>query len=118
VHATLWSYIKGAWQQNNYLYTENGTSVPAVLQSPTPGLSTVLGAIDVGFQWNAGKGVGLYQFCLSTVAPGGCDLFTYKGATLSATVPSIPANGVTVYATLWSNINGAWQQENYLYTEQ
>jgi hypothetical protein len=118
VYATLWSYIKGAWQQNNYLYTESGSPVPAVLQSPTPGLGTVLGTTSVSFQWNAGSGVSLYQFCLSTIAPGGCDLFTYKGAALSATVLSLPANGTTVYATLWSYINGAWHQNNYLYTEQ
>jgi hypothetical protein len=77
-----------------------------------------LGTTNVGFQWNAGRGVTLYQFCLSSVRAGACDLFTYKGSALSATVPSLPANGATVYATLWSCINGTWQQNNYLYTEQ
>jgi len=118
VYVTLWWRVNGIWQQNNYLYTESGTPVPAVLQSPTPGLSTVLGTTNVGFQWNAGRGVTLYQFCLSSVRAGACDLFTYKGSALSATVPSLPANGATVYATLWSCINGTWQQNNYLYTEQ
>jgi hypothetical protein len=118
VYATLWSDIQGTWQQNNYLYTESGSPAPAVLQSPTPGLSTVLGTTNVGFKWSAGSGVTLYQFCLSTIRPGACDLFTYKGAALSASVPILPANGVTVYATLWSDINGVWQQNNYHYTEQ
>ncbi|MGA2851211.1 MAG: hypothetical protein ABSE46_19575 [Terracidiphilus sp.] len=120
VYATLWSHMNGAWQPaNNYLYTESGTTVPATLQSPTPGLGTVLGTSNVGFQWNAGTGVTLYQFCLSAIGPGACDLHTYKGTALSATVPSLPANGVTVYATLWSYINGVWQPpNNYLYTEQ
>jgi hypothetical protein len=117
VYATLWSSIKGAWQENNYLYTESGTPVPAVLQSPVPDLSTVLGTSNVRFQWNAGTGVTLYQFCLSTVKYGACDLFSYKGSALTATVSSLPPNGLTVYATLWSYIKGAWQENNYLYTE-
>jgi putative component of membrane protein insertase Oxa1/YidC/SpoIIIJ protein YidD len=118
VYATLWSKIQGTWQQNNYLYTESGSLAPGVLQSPTPGLSTVLGTSTVSFVWSAGSGVSLYQFCLSAIAAGECDVFLYKGTALSAIVASPPANGATVYATLWSEINGTWQQNNYLYTEQ
>jgi hypothetical protein len=118
VYARLYSQINGTWQYNDYLYTESGTAVPATLTSPTPGLGTVLGTTSVSFQWTTGTGVSLYQLNLSAIAPGGSDLYLYKGAALSTSVPTLPANGVTVYARLYSKINGAWQYNDYLYTEQ
>jgi hypothetical protein len=37
---------------------------------------------------------------------------------MTATASTLPANGAKVYATLYSYINGAWQHNFYLYTEQ
>jgi len=118
VYATLYSYINGAWQSNSYVYTESGTPVPAILQSPTPGLSTVLGTSNVAFQWSTGAGVSLYQLNLSAIAPGDSELYSYKGTATIATAASIPANGVTVYARLYSKINGVWKYNDYVYIEQ
>jgi sugar lactone lactonase YvrE len=118
VYARLYSYINGVWQHNDYVYTESGTPILAVLTYPTPGLSTVLGTSNVLFQWTAGTGVSLYQLNLSAVAPGGSELYLYKGTATSANVPSLPANSAKVYATLYSYINGAWQQNDYVYKEQ
>jgi hypothetical protein len=42
----------------------------------------------------------------------------YKGTALSTSVATLPANGVTVYARLYSKINGTWQYNDYVYTEQ
>ena len=118
VYATLSSYIDGAWFENSYLYTEGGMTVPAVLLSPTPGLSTVLGTSDVEFQWSAGTGVSLFQLNLSAVALGASDLYLYKGAATSVNVPKLPGSGATVFARLYSKINGVWQYNDYVYTEQ
>ncbi|MGA2848437.1 MAG: Ig-like domain-containing protein [Terracidiphilus sp.] len=118
VYATLSSYINGAWQSKNYVYTETGTTVPAVLQSPTPGLSTILGTSNVAFQWSAGTGVTLYELTVSAVAPGGSELYFYKGSATAQTVPTLPANGAKVYARLYSYINNAWVYSDYVYTEQ
>jgi hypothetical protein len=115
VYARLYSYIKGAWLYNDYVYTESGTLVPAVLTSPTPGLSTVLGATGVNFQWTTGTGVGLYQLNLSATIPGAGDLYVYKGSATSTTVPSIPANGAIVYARLYSKLNGEWVYDDSVY---
>jgi len=117
VYATLYSKINGTWQANAYLYTESGTPVPAALTSPTSGLSTKLGTSNVAFQWTAGTGVTDYELNLSTIGSGLSDLFLYKGTATSAVVSAIPANGVTVYATLSSKINGVWQSNAYVYTE-
>ena len=116
--ARLFSFINGAWQHNDYLYTESGSPTPATLISPTPGLGTVLGTSNVAFQWDSGTGVAIYQLNLSAVAPGASDLYLYKGTATNTTVPTLPANGATVYARLWSKINGAWQYNDYVYTEQ
>jgi hypothetical protein len=118
VYATLYSYINGAWQSNAYVYTESGASTPAALTFPTPGAGTILGTSDVLFQWNAGVGVADYQLNLSAVAPGDSDLFLYKGTALSATATTLPANGVPLYARLYSKINGVWQYNDSVYTEQ
>jgi len=117
VYARLYSKINGAWQYNDYVYTEGGIPTPAALTSPTPGLSTVLGTSNVTFQWSAGVAVSDYQLNLSAIAPGDSDLHLYKGTSLTATVTTLPANGVVVYARLYSKINGVWQYFDYVYTE-
>jgi hypothetical protein len=77
----------------------------------------VLGASNVPFQWTAGTGATLYQLNLSAIAPGDSDLYSYKGSATSTIVPTIPGNGVTVYARLYSYINKTWQYNDYVYTE-
>jgi hypothetical protein len=118
VYARLYSYLNGAWQYNDYQYTESGTATKAVLESPTPGLGTVLGTSGVVFQWSTGTDVTVYQLNLSAIAPGDNELYTYKGTATTATANSLPANGSTVYARLYSYLNGSWQYNDYVYTEQ
>jgi hypothetical protein len=118
VYARLYSLIKGTWQSNDYEYTESGSPTPAALTSPTPGTSTILGTSGVQFQWTAGTSASEYQLNLSAVAPGDSDLYLYKGTALSATALTLPANGVKVYARLYSDIDGKWLYNDYIYTEQ
>jgi len=118
VYATLSSDIDGIWYENSYVYTEGGVTVPAVLTTPTPGLGTVFGAGNVEFQWTAGAGVSLYQLNLSAVTPGSNDLYVYKGTATSANVLRLPGNGATVFARLYSKINGVWQYNDYVYAEK
>jgi len=53
--------------------------------------------------------------------PGSSDVYnSADAATTSLTtglVSGIPTNGVTLYARLYSKINGAWQYIDYTYTE-
>ena len=116
VYARLYSKINGAWVYNDYVYTESGTPTPAALTSPTPGVGTILGTSNVAFHWNAGIAVTDYQLNLSAVAAGDSDLYSYKGTATSATAATLPDNGVKIYATLYSKINGVWQSNNYVYT--
>jgi hypothetical protein len=87
--------------------------------SPTPE-STLTGS-SATFSWSAGVGVTQYEFRLGTTVPGSSDVYnSADAATTSLTtglVSGIPTNGVTLYARLYSKINGAWQYIDYTYTE-
>jgi hypothetical protein len=75
----------------------------------------------VTFSWSAGGGVTQYEFRLGTTVPGSSDVYnSADAATTSLTtglVSGIPTYGVTLYARLYSKINGVWQYEDYTYTE-
>jgi serine protease len=93
-------------------------SAAAVLQTPSPGLSTILGTSNVQFSWSTGTGVTGYSFTLGTSGAGSTNLYSSGTTTkTTVTVPTIPASGVTVFATLGSLIGSTWQYANYVYTE-
>jgi hypothetical protein len=124
VYARLWSEIGGVWSSHDYTYTEATAGVspaptPAVLQSPTPG--STLGNTAVKFTWSAGVGVTGYKLFLGTTGVGSYNLYGSGDKALTATtvtVASIPANGVKVYARLYSEIGGVWKFNDYTYTEK
>jgi hypothetical protein len=88
---------------------------PAVLTTPTPG--TKLGGSSVTFTWTASSGVSSYSLWLGS-APGTYDLYhLLPTAALTTTATGLPTNGTTIYARMWSMINGAWQSSDYTYTE-
>lgn len=116
LYATLFSKINSTWEPVNYIYTEAGTTVLAAMSSPAPG--SVLPGSSATFTWAAGNGPTAYLLYLGSIAPGTANL--YSSGTLSgtsATVTGLPTKGATIYATLFSQINGAWQSVNYTYTE-
>jgi sugar lactone lactonase YvrE len=117
LYARLYSWINGAWQYTDYTYKESGTPVKAVLTSPTPGAT--LGA-SATFNWTAGSGVTTYELRVGTTGAGSKDVYNSSESVTSALTTgavSIPAFGVTLYARLYSWINGAWQYNDYTYTE-
>jgi len=104
----------------NAIATSSGFAVAtaAVLTSPTPGVSTVLGTSGVAFQWVGNTGTTAYQLYLGTTGVGSSNLFSSGTITASSvTVSSLPSTGVTVYARLLSEINGTWLSNDYVYTE-
>jgi hypothetical protein len=118
VYARLWSEINNAWLYNDYVYTES-PGAAAVLTTPAPGAGTVLGTSDVVFSWTAGTGVTQYALQIGTEGVGSANLYKSKLVTAqTVTVPSLPANGATVYVRLFSEINNAWVFNDYTCTEQ
>ena len=62
-------------------------------------------------------GAGASQYWLTVGSTPGAQEFYSQGLTsLSATVSAIPTDGSTVYARLWSLLNGGWQYNDYTYT--
>jgi hypothetical protein len=114
IYARLYSIINGATQYNDYTYTAE-TVPTSKLTSPAPG-STLTGA-SIKFTWSAVTGVSAYDLHLSAVSPGGYDLYVSGHVTTtSATVKDIPVNGKTIYARLYSIVNGVTYYNDYTYT--
>ena len=116
IYARMWSEINGVWQSTDYTYTASGSAVKAVLTSPAPG-STLTGS-TVTFGWTAGTAVTAYSLWLGTTGVGSSNLYnsTPPLTTLSTTVTGLPITGGTIYARMWSEINGVWQSTDYTYT--
>ena len=117
IYATLWSQINGVFQSAAYTYTEEKpTPVPAALTTPAP--SSTLAGSSVTFDWTKGTGVTAYKLWLGTTA-GSLNLYSSGNTTAtSVSVTGLPTNGATIYATLWSQINGVFQSAAYTYMEE
>jgi serine protease len=117
LYVRLYSYINGAWQYNDYTYTEYGVPTPAVMITPAP--SSTLNSSSVTFTWTAGVAVSQYLMHVGTTGAGSSDI-TNTGSlhTTSTTITGIPTTGGTLYVRLYSYISGAWQYNDYTYTEQ
>jgi hypothetical protein len=114
VYARLFSVIGGKSQHNDYTYAEAGS--PAAMTSPAPGKT--LGTSGVTFTWTAGYGVTEYNLWLGTTAAGSSNLYSSGWVTAtSATVAGVPPKGATVYARLYSMVEGVEQYIDYSYTE-
>jgi hypothetical protein len=117
VYARLFSVIDGVTQYNDYTYTEAPAGTPATMISPAQG--NTLGTSNVMFTWTTGTGVTQYNFLLGLSGPGSGSLYNSGWSTsTSVTVPKVPAHGATVYARLYSDVNGVSQYIDYTYTEQ
>jgi hypothetical protein len=109
----LATHGRGAWE----ILTSSGPT-PAVLTSPTPG-STLPGS-SATFTWTAGVGVSQYEFRLGSTGVGSNNVYNAadtRTTALTTGVISVPTNGVTLYARLYSFINGVAQYNDYTYTE-
>jgi hypothetical protein len=115
IYATLFSLINGAWQSIPYTYAASATSAMATLTSPAPG-STLAGS-SATFSWTVGTGVNAYALHLGT-GPLTNDVYD-SGVTSakSITVTGLPMTGATIYATVYSEIDGVWFPASYTYTE-
>jgi hypothetical protein len=86
----------------------------ATLISPAPG--SVLGP-STTFTWSAGTGVTQYELTLGT-SMGAYNVYNSGHITAtSVTAAGLPGTGATLYAEVWSYMNGAWQYTTYTFTE-
>ena len=96
---------------------EQATPVLAALTSPAAG-STLSSTSATTFTWTAGTEVSAYWLFLGSTGPGTSDLYASPRLTgFSTTAGPFPSSGGTIYATLISVINGAWQPAYYTFLE-
>jgi FG-GAP-like repeat len=115
VFVALYSLVNGQWIGNAFTYTAlNATSGLAVMQTPVPG--TTLSGNSATFTWAAGTAASAYWVDIGTV-PGGNSIYSSGnlGSVLTTTVSSLPANGSTIYVTLYSLVGGEWLNNSHTY---
>ncbi len=114
VYVTLYALIGGTWVPNSYTYTAFNGAASGVITTPVPG-STLSGS-SVAFGWTAGAGASAYWLVVGSTA-GGDDYYSSGnlGDVLTATVNGLPANGSTIYVTLFSDVGGQWLNNAYAY---
>jgi hypothetical protein len=108
IYVTLYSLISGAWSGNAYTYTAlTATGGLAALTSPVPG--TTLSGMTVTFTWSSDSSATAYWVDIGSTA-GGNDVYSSGnvGTTLTTTVYTLPANGNTIYVSLYSYVGGQW----------
>lgn len=116
VYVTLYSLIGGTWSPNAYTYTAyNATGTLAAMQTPTPG--STLSGNEATFTWSSDPSATGYWLDIGSSA-GGNQYYQSGnlGTALSTTVNSLPANGSTIYVTLYSLVGGQWMSNAYTYT--
>jgi hypothetical protein len=115
VYVTLWSLVGGQWLSNEYKYTAfsagHGTGA---MQTPAP--YSTLGGYSTTFTWTPGANATAYWLDIGSV-PGGNTIYQSGnlGDVLTTTVNSLPADGSTIYVTLYSLVNNQWLSNSYSY---
>jgi hypothetical protein len=116
VYATLYSLIGGQWYGNSYNYTAlNATASLAAMQTPTPG--GTLSGTSATFTWSSDPSATAYWVDIGSTA-GGNDVYSSGnlGTALTTTVYTLPANGNTIYVSLYSFVGGQWLNNPVTYT--
>ena len=116
VYVTLYSLVGGQWIANAYTYTAfSASSSLGVMQTPPPG--TTINGNGATFTWSAGTGATAYWLDIGNVV-GGNQYYQSGnlGNVLTITVNSLPADGSTIYVTLYSLVGGQWLSNPYTYT--
>ena len=115
IYVTLYSLIGGAWSGNAYTYTAVSVTAEAGhMVSPVPG--SQLSGTTITFHWSAGTGATSYWLDIGS-APYANNYYQSGnlGNVLTATGYNLPADGSTVYVTLWSFVGGQWVNIEYSY---
>jgi hypothetical protein len=113
IYARVYTRYNGILVYNDYTYT--AWMQPPVLTSPAPG-STLAGA-SATFTWTAAAaGNQGYWLFLGTTGVGSKNLYDSGQQTAtSATFNSLPTNGSTIYARVYTRYNGTLVYNDYTY---
>ncbi len=118
VYVTLYSMLSNGWTPVASSYNAfNASAGLAAMQTPSPN-STLTGNAAT-FTWSADSNATAYWVDIGSVA-GGNDIFSSGnlGNVFTVSVLSLPANGNTIYVTLYSLVRGQWVSNAYTYVSQ
>ena len=110
IHVTLWSLIAGAWQSNSYVFNAQPSERALLTSWPSNGFTFYYGNLDL--RWNSGVGVSKVWVYVGTTV-GANDVASFIASSPTYRTIAIPHDGLPVYITLWSLINGEWQSKEY-----
>jgi len=111
----LWTRSRGAYAWPLPTGPEGGPAGPATMSTPAAG-ATLTGT-SVNFTWYPSSAAQDYWLDVGNT-PGGNNYYqsgSLPTTTLSQTVNTLPTDGSTVYATLYTLISGNWQSSAYTY---
>lgn len=111
IYVTLHSLISGAYQSNSYYFTAFTAGGSPAAQITSPATGSTLAGTSLALSWSAGTGVSSYSLWVGS-NPQGYDLYAGSEGTNRLRTITVPADGRPVYVTLWSLINGAYQQSS------
>ncbi len=109
----LWTRSRGAFVWPLPTGPENS---PATMESPTP--SSTLTGNSATFTWYPSAAAQAYGIDVGSTQ-GGNNYYqsgSLPTTTLSQTVNDLPTDGSAIYVTLWTEINGQWEYNEYTYT--
>lgn len=116
LYVTLWTLIKGSWQQSTTWFgAADGVSSTKKAKMTSPANATTLTAASTTFTWDNGAGVNACALWIGSL-PGSYDLLATAVTPNSSRLVSLPTDGRKIYITLWSQINGIYQSNSYFYT--
>ena len=116
LYVRLWSLIDGVYQFLDFTYTaaSSASAAPSSITSPVNG-ATLAGATQ-RFEWND-AGATSFQLWIGNT-PGAHDIGYFPPAGTSdhsVTVTGLPTDGRTLYVTLYSVVDGAYQSRAFTY---
>jgi len=112
----LWTRSRGAYVWPLPTGPEGGPAGPATMSTPAMG-ATLTGS-SVTFTWYQSAAAQAYWIDAGS-SQGGNNYYqsgSLPTTTLSQTVNGLPTDGSSIYVTLWTEINGQWQYNQYTYT--
>jgi endo-1,4-beta-xylanase len=113
IYARLWTNFNGDYAYKDYTFTAVS---PAALSSPTQG--STFTSNSVTFTWTPIAGATGYVLYLGSTGVGSGNLFDAHTTAATITATNLPTNGETIYARLWTNVNGVYTYNDYTFTAQ
>ncbi len=115
LYLTLHSLVQGSYLSRAHTFTAWRSPQPVKARLISPANGSALTSTSLPLVWDAGVGVTSCYLQAGT-ALGGYDLCNNNEGTNTQRTITVPAGGAQVHVTLWSLINGAYQNNRYVFT--